>query len=276
MNLKICQLFGIPLYLNLFTIPFAVFVYYSNEEGAFALAILIISLFFVVLHEYGHCFMARKYKWEVVDISILPIGGIAQIHFKYDKPYQEIAVALAGPAVNLFFTLFFIPFIFLTVYFDNYSLCFVFVVLFVSNIIILLFNLLCIFPMDGGRVLRAFLSSKIGHERATWWAVRIGQIGSFVLATMSFYYGFFLAGVISMIMCALSQNELSHAKLIASLHRIRINLAWWLNKPELKEANLPELILALESVEDEALKQRIQTEELLPLLKDLDQSSISI
>jgi len=276
MNLQIARFFNIPVYLNLYTIPFALFICLGREFGEFSLATFIIGLFFVVLHEYGHCFMAKKYGWKIFDITILPIGGVAQISFKHDKPIREIYVAMAGPAVSLFLC---VPFLLLMVgaiYLENYPLMLVFLVCFLTNGMIFLFNLLPIFPMDGGRVLRAILSSKIGHERATWWAVRIGQIGGIILCGVCFYYQLWIAGLIFVLVSLLSQNELAYARLLEVLYRLRIKLACVLNKPELLEADLPELISAVESIQDEEVKKKIQVEEVLDFLKDLTQSSISI
>jgi Zn-dependent protease len=277
MNFKMADYFGIPLYLNILAIPFAVYIHLSSGDiGNLALAIFFISLFFVVLHEYGHCFMARKLGWKVFDITILPIGGVARINFKHSNPQHEMLVALAGPAVSLFFATLFFILMMVAVYRENFQMSFVCAVPFISNAIILLFNLLPIFPMDGGRVFRALLSLAIGHSRATWWAVRIGQIGGVVLGSIALYYGYWLAGCILIIMTAFSQNELAHARLLAILFKIRKDVAISLNKPELEQADLPELISAVEAVEDLNLKEKVQAEELLPLLKDLKQSNLSI
>jgi Zn-dependent protease len=277
MNLKIADYFGIPLYLNMLAIPFVAYIHLSSGDiGNLALAILFISLFFVVLHEYGHCFMARRLGWKVFDITILPIGGVARINFKHSNPQHEILVALAGPAVSLFFAILFFVLMMVAVYIEDFRMSFVCAVPFISNAIILLFNLLPIFPMDGGRVFRALLSLAIGHSRATWWAVRIGQFGGVGLGSIALYYGYWLAGCVLIMMAAFSQNELAHAKLLTLLFKIRKDVAVGLNKPELEQADLPELISAVESVEDLDLKEKIQVEELLPLLKDLKQNNLSI
>ena len=274
MNLKIANYFGIPLYLNLLVFPFIFFVYFTTKDGlgAFAVAIYIFGLFFVVLHEYGHCFMARKFKWQVQDITIYPLGGAARINFKHTDPKQEIFVALAGPAVNFGLICVFLPLFILFVYLENFNLCFVFLVMVISNLLILVFNLfICVFPMDGGRVLRALLSCKIGHERATWWAVRLGQGGGFILAVLALYFGFWLVAFIFVLMIMFSQDELTEARMLAALYRIRIKLVGLLNKPELAEADLPELIQAVETSQNEKLKK-----DTLLLLKDLNQSNVSI
>lgn len=273
--IKVLSVNNVPLYLHWSLILLLLLGFMPNAN--IVLPYIFISLIFVVFHEYGHILIAQYLNLPVKDVTLYAFGGVAKVIFDYSSPKKEILVALAGPLVNLILMILFILLLLISFYLNLATLIlFSFFLCILSNFIIFAFNLfVCILPMDGGRVLRAFLSFKIGHERATWWTVRIGQIGGFTLATISFYYGFFVAGVFFIIMCVFSQNELSHAKLLASLYRIRIHLAWRLNKPELREASLPELILALESVEDEALKQKIQTE-LLPLLKDLNQSSIGV
>lgn len=277
MNLQIAKYFGIPLYLNLLTLPFALFIYLSNEDlGTFAVAIYIFALSFVVLHEYGHCYIANKCGWKIADITILPIGGVAKIHFLHAKPRQEIAVALAGPAVSLILAIIFFISACGTFYLDNMRLGFVFMVMFLSNAMIFTFNLLPVFPMDGGRVLRATLAIWLGHERATWWAVRLSQIAAFGLSILAFTNGYIVAGIIFALMIVLGQNELAGAKLLASLHRVRRNIALKLNKPELDLADLPTLIAAIEDVEDEELSKELNKGELLHLLRDLNQSKISI
>lgn len=277
MNLKIADYFGIPLYLNLLTLPFALFIYSNRENlGTLGLALYIFTLFFVLLHEYGHCYMARKFGWPVQDITILPIGGVAKITFKYYEPKEEIKVALAGPAVNLILACVFFPICITQVYFENFGLFFVFLVMATSNFVIFAFNLLPIYPMDGGRVLRAFLSLMMGHYNGTWWAVRIGQASGFIFSVAAFYYAYYLAGIIFIIMGVIGQNELAHARLINILHNMRSEVCEELNKPELQRADLPELIAVLEAIDSEELKAKLKVEDLVLLLKDLRESKISI
>lgn len=277
MNLKIADYFNIPLYFNIFTLPFVLLVYMSRPDvGLLSVAIYIFSMFFVLLHEYAHCFMARRFGWIVKDVTLFPLGGVARVFFRYDKPKEEILVALAGPLLNLALLFIFFPICIGMALYDQFAWFFVFMVLSLSNFMIFTFNLLPVYPMDGGRVLRAVLSCFIGHLKATWWAVRIGQITGTVLAVLAFMYTYYVAGVIFIFMIVIGQNELTHAKMVTLLYKMRADMCQELNKPELERATLSEMIQTLETIQDEELKTKLKTVDLIPLLKDLEKSNISI
>lgn len=138
-----------------------------------------LALFFiVVLHELGHALMARRYGIRTKDITLLPIGGVARLERMPEEPLQELAVAVAGPAVNVALAAVF----FVAVRLTGGSLGLealtggdVLSRLFWVNVSLAGFNLLPAFPMDGGRALRALLSIKQGPVRATQTAARLGQ-----------------------------------------------------------------------------------------------------
>ncbi len=141
------------------------------------LALLFLS---VTLHEFGHITAARRYGIATPDVLLTPIGGIARMARMPSEPRQELVVALAGPAVTLAIAallsggiaLFHGPAALLPTTSGQVPL---WTAVAWTNIVLLAFNLLPAFPMDGGRVLRALLASRIGMVRGTRIAARIGQ-----------------------------------------------------------------------------------------------------
>jgi Zn-dependent protease/CBS domain-containing protein len=144
----------------------------------------------VVLHEFGHIWAARRYGIRTPDVTLLPIGGVASMERMPEKPSQEIAVALAGPAVNLviavvLFTLLGVSFDLGHMTVESVGASF-WVQVAIANMVLLAFNLIPAFPMDGGRVLRALLASWLGFARGTAVAARIGQVLAVGLAVLGF------------------------------------------------------------------------------------------
>ena len=142
----------------------------------------------VLLHELGHALVARRYGIQTRRIILLPIGGLAQLEGEPETPKQELAVALAGPAVNLViaFGLFFFSAIGMPSYFGLAH------GLMIANLSLAVFNLIPAFPMDGGRALRAFLSMRMGHVRATRIAADIGKAAAFALGIIGLFTNFML------------------------------------------------------------------------------------
>jgi Zn-dependent protease len=272
MNLKLGTFLNVPLYFNFFTI--FIFVWALIVGGTFALSFCLLSFLFVVMHEYGHVFMAQRFGWHVQDVIILPIGGVARMNFKHNTPKEEILVALAGPAVNLILLLVFIALVTVNIILDNTQLVALFGFFGLVNFIILVFNLLPVFPMDGGRVLRAILSLCMPHETATLWAVRSGRFFGGLLGIGLLLIGAYLTAIVVLAMVLFSGVELENARVVAVLYKTRSYIAKELNKPELLSATVPELIIALKEVRDKELRQKLNLEELLPLLNGYSDVSI--
>ncbi len=171
--------------------------------------------FCVTLHEYGHVLAARRFGIGAVDITLLPIGGVARLKSMPRIPWQELVVAIAGPAVNVVIvTLLLLGFI----AFSNEALLYAFkgaltsaisgqgmdeqtiqtmeavlmrpsftgyaMMLVGVNSMLVLFNMLPAFPMDGGRVFRSLLAMFLSYRRATWIASRVGLLCA---AAMAFF-----------------------------------------------------------------------------------------
>lgn len=183
---KLGRVAGIPIYVHwTFAILIAWLVVAGTMENqdlgqGIAEAAFVLALFgCVVLHELGHALTARRFGVATSDITLLPIGGVARLQRIPDKPFQELLVALAGPAVNLVIVLV-LRFIFgvsSPSSFDGEHFVHAgfWPKLLVVNIFLAAFNMLPAFPMDGGRVLRALLAMRLPYARATRLAASIGQ-----------------------------------------------------------------------------------------------------
>jgi Zn-dependent protease/CBS domain-containing protein len=150
----------------------------GHVERALAGVGLLLSVFTcVLLHELGHAFAARRFGIRTRDIVLLPIGGVARLERMPEKPSQEIRVAVAGPLVNVaiasvlwLLRTFVIP----RDVWDSIGPGALDTLLWI-NLVMIGFNLIPAFPMDGGRVLRAVLAMRMTYIRATRIATWIGQ-----------------------------------------------------------------------------------------------------
>ncbi len=153
---------------------------------------LAMSLFAcVVLHEYGHAFAARFCGIATLGITLLPIGGVASLERIPRRPRQELFIALAGPAVNLALLLLLLlisPVVSAIGFASDSFLQQAYFRLLMVNGMLIAFNLLPAFPMDGGRVLRALLASRIDYVSATRLATRAGQVVAILLCAAGVFW----------------------------------------------------------------------------------------
>jgi Zn-dependent protease/predicted transcriptional regulator len=201
---KLIRLAGIDVYVHasFFILIAWIASRYWLMEGTWVAVIsgigFVLALFAcIVLHELGHALTARRYGIGTRDIVLLPIGGVASLERMPEDPKQEVAVALAGPAVNLMIALGL--WLLLTVSntlvpMDHFSFTggSFLEQLMVLNIFLAIFNLLPAFPMDGGRVLRALLAMRMTHVRATRVAANVGQFLAIWLGFLGLLYNPFL------------------------------------------------------------------------------------
>lgn len=210
-SIQIGQLFGIPIRLHftfLIVIPLFTFIIgYQIEysvsflEMVFGLSgpvdtsiitagympyilgmIVTLSLFAgVLIHELAHSVVAVSKGLEVKSITLLILGGVSQIdEGDSPDPYVEMPMAIAGPLASLVIGIITGAIALLSYYFISQPavagiLFYVFGYLSFLNILLFLFNLIPAFPMDGGRVLRAFLAKRMPIHQATSIAADIGR-----------------------------------------------------------------------------------------------------
>lgn len=173
---KLGQFAGIDCYVH--PTLFLVLAYVlAFNGGILSMALVGAAFGCVLLHELGHSLMARRFGIETEDITLYPIGGIARLRRLPKAPGVELAIAVAGPAVNVAIAVVLGLFLFATPLLDGSELLRVFALnLMVVNGLLAAFNMIPAFPMDGGRVLRAVLSGWFGRQRATSIAANLGRL----------------------------------------------------------------------------------------------------
>jgi Zn-dependent protease len=202
-SFKIARVAGIDIYIHLtflVLLGWFAFTYYLPRQSlndAVSGVVFILAVFgTVVLHELGHAMAARIYGIETRDITLLPIGGVARLARMPEKPGQELVVAAAGPLVNVVIAAVLFVVILATTGFSSLEeitkhpagLGGTFVEgLFLVNVGLVLFNMIPAFPMDGGRVLRAFLAMVMDYAQATSVAALIGQGIAFVFGAIGLF-----------------------------------------------------------------------------------------
>ncbi|MBK7951400.1 MAG: site-2 protease family protein [Deltaproteobacteria bacterium] len=163
------------------------------EGAAFMLALFAC----IVLHEFGHALTALHFGIRTKDITLYPIGGVARLERMPEEPIHELQVAFAGPAVNV--AIAFALFLGLRLSGSlgpieslNMTSGPLLVRIMLANAGLAAFNLLPAFPMDGGRVLRAALATRLDYARATRIAATAGQAMALLFGLVGFFANPFL------------------------------------------------------------------------------------
>ncbi len=219
---------------------------WGNRSGGVAtilFGLVLVGLVFacVLLHEFGHAAMAQHFGIKVHDITLVPIGGIARIEHNPSTSSSEILIALAGPAVNVAIAAALAPVLVLIglvqgvdtfgTYLEEPSVAApggLILYLFATNLMLVLFNLLPAFPLDGGRVFRAALLGRFDRARATGIAVVVAQILAVGLAAAGVWLGDFGLPVIAIFVFVGAWAENRAVRVEAAMHRLRVGpFALW-------------------------------------------------
>jgi Zn-dependent protease len=195
-SFKLGRFLGIDVHIHLTFLLLLAFIGATHWMAGQTLAaaftgVLFFVLLFVcvLLHEYGHALMARRFGIGTRDITLLPFGGVAHLEKMPRKPSQELWVALAGPAVNVVIAIVLAAWLTLTGTWEPISALGptegnMIERLLAVNVGLVMFNMLPAFPMDGGRVLHALLAMKLDYTRATSIAATVGKCMAVVFAIL--------------------------------------------------------------------------------------------
>jgi stage IV sporulation protein FB len=177
---RIGNLFGVPMYVDLSFLFIALLVLVNTGNPLLGLLIAAGLGASILAHEFGHSLMAGKYGFRTRQITLTLLGGCAAMEGIPRAPKQEMAVALAGPGVSMVLAAGFLCLSVLTAWFQ--PLMSAFFILFAINAMLCVFNLIPGFPMDGGRVLRAWLCRKKSRPDATYTAMIVGRVFACLIA----------------------------------------------------------------------------------------------
>src|SRR5215203_2685642 len=226
-SFKIGRFSGIDVRVHwtfLLLLAFFAFIGYQDSgslAGALTPIAMIVALFLcVLLHEFGHSLVAQRLGIEIHSITLLPIGGVSNLESLPEKPADEVKITLAGPLVNVVLAPIFFgvglllgaePRVPADLFTGIGSVGQFFFYLGYVNVVLAVFNLLPAFPLDGGRILRALLSTRLGALRATEISSRVGHVfaitffligllgGNFLLALVGVFIYFGASGEAQMV-----------------------------------------------------------------------------
>lgn len=208
----------------------SVFLVSGGPGAALSGLTLVIAVFAcVVAHEFGHILMARRFGYSAPDVTLLPIGGIARFQAIPEQPAQELAVALAGPAVNLVIAGLLVGGFGLELTSPQLAVGLspndILPALATINLVLALFNLLPAFPMDGGRAFRAMLSMFLERAQATRIAAHVGQAIAIGFGFLGLFTGNVLLIAIALFVYFAASSESQAVELQRVAGRLRVENA---------------------------------------------------
>jgi Zn-dependent protease/CBS domain-containing protein len=228
-SIQIGKIMGIPIKLHitfLLVLPvFAwIFARYEPQFGGFndvepqmlryllGMAASVLLFICVLLHELGHSYVAKKHGSNINNITLFLFGGVSSMEEIPKAPKTELKMAVAGPAVSLLIgsVLIIIHEIFKQegLFQDNPYMRLIWLVGFL-NIVLCFFNMIPAFPMDGGRVLRAWLAGRMPYIKATRTAANIGKMFAIFMGFFGFFYNILLTLIAFFIYIGASEEEKS-------------------------------------------------------------------
>ena len=244
-SLKLFKVKGIDIKVHLTFVLILIWAAYrwsvSTGEGLqgaiFGIVATLLLFLSVTLHELGHSLQAIKFGVKVRDITLMPMGGLAQMESIPEDPNKELRIALAGPLVNFGIAALLIglgalldarallSFDELIASLGRVSWSGLLAYLTSANLMLGLFNLIPAFPMDGGRVLRALLARKMDHAKATNIAAQIGQGLALLMGLWGFMSGSWTLVLIAIFVWMGAGQESQGAQIKHTLGRTTVGQA---------------------------------------------------
>ncbi|MCX5679121.1 MAG: site-2 protease family protein [Candidatus Omnitrophica bacterium] len=226
-SIRLFSIFGIAINIH---ITFLLLLVLILPGGLRSLALVIGVFFFVTMHELCHSLVARRFGIEVREITLFPIGGVASMSSIPERPLHELLISLAGPLSNIVVVgLFFYPMRYLlgdAVLFHSLSTAtwpLTLGYIYWINLALAAFNIIPAFPMDGGRILRAALATRLGWIRATRIAVNLGHIFALIFAYFGMVRGHLMLVAIAVFIYMAASREEAQAQIKETLKKFKIH-----------------------------------------------------
>ena len=225
-SFKIFRLFGIDVYIHwAWFLAFWYFTSRPHQYSSYSWNVLeVLSLFLIVLiHEFGHQLACRQVGGQTHDIVLWPLGGVAYVS-PPQRPGAQLWSIAAGPLVNVVL----VPILSVLVslssrlgwYDTNPNAYDLLHNIWVINIVLLIFNILPIYPLDGGQILRSLLWFLFGRANSLLVASLIGLIGVVGLIGMAILRQSLWMGIVSVFIAINCWNGLKQAQALARLSKL--------------------------------------------------------
>jgi Zn-dependent protease/CBS domain-containing protein len=210
---------------------------FGLQGVVFGLLSTILLFTCVVLHELGHSLVAKRFGIPVREITLWPFGGVAQLGSRPKTPREELYISLAGPAVNVVIAGLLLGVGLLWLRSDGLGAAMMDIgrttpttstllaLLLGSNVVLALFNMIPALPMDGGRVLRALLSFKLGHGRATRVAAMVARVMAAAMFAFAVVNSHLMLAIIAAVVFFGAGREAADQRAGESLSSVRAGVA---------------------------------------------------
>jgi len=204
---------GIPIRVHVLLVVLVLWFAFESSLDTFGILTLVALFPILLLHELGHCLVARRFGIGVIDITLWPLGGIARMTQIPESGRAEAWIAAAGPAVNFVLAALIAPVaLLLSVLGADDQIVKFAVLLIVMNASLAVFNLLPAFPTDGGRILRAYFSRNADWLSATRRAVIVGRVFAVLIGVGGLALGNWLSPIVAAWLWWMGSIELAQVR----------------------------------------------------------------
>jgi len=225
-SIRLFTVFGIAINIHITFFLLLLLVLFGGIKWIF----LVSGVFtLVTIHELCHALVAKYFGVTVQEITLLPIGGIASMSKIPEKPMQEFLISIAGPLSNIaIIAIFFFPLKYLLGaevllrYPSTETWPSTIAYLYWINLMLAGFNLIPAFPMDGGRMLRALLATRLSYRQATKIAVSFGHVFALIFVYFAILRRDIILALIAVFIYTAASGEGAQVDIKETLKKFRV------------------------------------------------------